>query len=183
MRIRIPMAILRSRVMFIVLALPCVCALASASTADSSTAGTGAGPEIRATLCGPVLSPLVGSQPTLPWLDGPVADNPPARIVSIPAGPRSATLVAAGLICLGAFGSLRSLKRSHLGSTPEWYSTSGPKQVGHATPIDLEFPVRVPVTFESVTIEPVLAIIFNLRIPIAIRPPTTSPRGPPCGAA
>lgn len=163
----------------------------SASGALSPQAADAAAPLVHATLCGEGLSPLVGSQLHKAWLDSPIdaaaapaigGGSMPGGVVTLPGGPSSSSLVAAGLLCLGAVGGLRSLRKAHFGSVPEWYSTSGPQQIGHATPIDFDFPVLEIRPFE--TVEPLATLRFAAPLDIDISPQRerltlVSPRGPP----
>lgn len=85
-----------------------------------------------------------------PWLEEPLPLVPSAvpavgsapctgEVLTLPPGPDSATLL---LWAFGGFGVWhlgRSARKLHLGMLPEWYHTGGPAQVGHATPLDLEF--------------------------------------------
>lgn len=69
--------------------------------------------------------------------DAAVADGP---VLEMPAPPSSLALVLSGLLSLGAYQSLRCLKRLnwHV-AVPDWYHTGGPAQVGATTPIDIDF--------------------------------------------
>jgi hypothetical protein len=60
-------------------------------------------------------------------------------VLSVPAGPGSASLFLFALGGLGAWNLGRSARKLHLGCLPEWYHSGGPRQVGHATPLDLDF--------------------------------------------
>ncbi|MCC6360789.1 MAG: hypothetical protein IT450_18785 [Phycisphaerales bacterium] len=163
----------------------------SASGALSPQASDAAAPLVHATLCGEGLSPLVGSQLHKAWLDSPIdaaaaptigGGSTPGGVVTLPGGPSSSSLVAAGLLCIGAFGGLRSLRKAHFGSLPEWYSTSGPQQIGHATPIDFDFPVLEIRPFESV--EPLVPICDGVLPRVTAKSQRNhltrvSPRAPP----
>ena len=62
------------------------------------------------------------------------------NVLELPPGPSSATLFLSALAGFGAWHLGRSARKFHLIShLPEWYHTGGPVQVGHATPLDLEF--------------------------------------------
>ena len=63
-----------------------------------------------------------------------------SEIRQVPPPPSSAALALCALATLGAYQGGRSLRRVHfVGGVPEWYHYGGPAQVGHATPLDLEF--------------------------------------------
>jgi len=58
---------------------------------------------------------------------------------TIKAPPSSLSLFLSGLLTLGAFQITRSSKNLNFDQLPSWYHTGGPVQVGHATPLDLDF--------------------------------------------
>lgn len=94
----------------------------------------------------------------------PVAAAPDAdAFQDLPPAPSSMALVLSALASLGAYQGVRSLKRLHLSFTPDWYHTGGPLQVGHATPLQLEFDhaALAICTFD----EPVARPAFAYRIP------------------
>jgi len=116
----------------------------------------------------------------------PVAAAPDADgFQELPPAPSSLALVLSALASLGAYQGARSLKRLHLSFTPDWYHTGGPLQVGHATPLQLEFDhaALAICTFD----EPVARPAFAYRIPREHRSRLQpqfllvieSPRGPP----
>lgn len=154
-------------------------------------------PLLQPTLCGPALS--AGAQG---WLtraprafDAAILDQlsraasssdaAPADgsgVVTLPPGPGSASLVACGLAVLGAVGGVRSLRKANFGPLPDWYSTSGPTQIGHATPLDPDFPVFAVRAFE--TVDPAVSIHPVDPVHVDISPQLgclghLSPRGPP----
>lgn len=177
---------------------------AAAAQDESVVSAAAPVPLLQPTLCGPALSAGVQrwlspaprlfdaalhdrlAVPSTDRVAGDAAigvpDADPSAVVTLPAGPGSASLVACGLVVLGAVGGLRSLRKAHFGSLPEWYSTSGPQQIGHATPIDFDFPVFEIRPFE--TVEPLVTLRFAAPLDIRISPQRerltlVSPRGPP----
>lgn len=143
---------------------------------------------INLTLCGPDLTPLVrvctrDVMRLHAGIDTGIVDSGSAgAVVPLPPGPGSASLVACGLALLSAVGGLRTLRRAHFGPLPEWYSTTGPRQIGHATPLDLESPVFLQRAFE--TVDP--AVTLDSVEPIEVDPfprlerlTRTRPRAPP----
>jgi len=101
----------------------------------------------------------------------------------LPPAPSSMALVLSALASLGAYQGARSLKRLHLGITPDWYHTGGPVQVGHATPLDLEFGPPAECVLDEPVRSPVLAYRLprercsRLRLQLFLS--VESPRGPP----
>ncbi|MCC6360785.1 MAG: hypothetical protein IT450_18765 [Phycisphaerales bacterium] len=152
-----------------------------------------AAPVVSVTLCGDAFSPWIrlGSaaaaarrtELAAALADAFAADEP--AVVPLPPGPGSAALVACGLALLSAVGGLRSLRKAHFGTLPEWYSTSGPRQIGHATPLDLESPAFLERAFETVdpavTLDSAEPIDVDLSPHLAYIAPTR-PRGPPTHA-
>jgi len=72
----------------------------------------------------------------------PDAPAPPAQTMGVgelPPSPDSATLCVSALAGFGLWQLGRSARKLHWGALPDWYHTAGPVQVGHATPLDLEF--------------------------------------------
>jgi len=65
--------------------------------------------------------------------------SPAGEVVSLPPGPGSASLFLSALAGFGVWHLGRSVRKVHFGALPEWYHSGGPAQVGHATPLDLEF--------------------------------------------
>lgn len=63
----------------------------------------------------------------------------PLESRTLPAVPDSAVLCLSAFASLGVWQLGRSVRKLHLSFTPEWYHDGGPTQVGHATPLDLEF--------------------------------------------
>ncbi|GMU81552.1 MAG: hypothetical protein AMXMBFR47_14230 [Planctomycetota bacterium] len=160
------------------------------STSDRSAS---VAPIVNVTLCGEALSPLISlgsaeaparrAEFAVALADDSAADEP--AVVALPPGPGSAALVACGLALLSAVGGLRSLRKAHFGPLPEWYSTSGPRQIGHATPLDLESPAFLQRAFE--TVDP--AVTLDSAGPIDVdlssqlsRITLARPRAPPCAA-
>jgi hypothetical protein len=74
----------------------------------------------------------------LPDLPSPSPESR-AQIRELPPAPGSAALCLWALGGLGMWHLGRSARKIHLGTMPEWYHTGGPTQVGHVTPLDLEF--------------------------------------------
>ncbi len=149
-----------------------------------------AAPVVRVTLCGEAFSPWIrlGSaaaaarraELAAALADASAADEP--AVVPLPPGPGSAALVACGLALLGAVGGLRSLRKAHFGPLPEWYSTSGPRQIGHATPLDLESPAFLQRAFE--TVDPAVTLDSAGPIDVDLSPQLSRitlsrPRAPP----
>lgn len=168
--------------------------LAQRTPAFSSSDGSApTAPIPNVTLCGEALSPLIslGSAEAAARraelaaaLAGASAADEPA-VVPLPPGPGSAALVACGLALLTAVGGLHSLRKAHFGPLPEWYSTSGPRQIGHATPLDLESPAFLERAFETVdpavTLDSVEPIDVDLSSQLS-RITLARPRAPPCAA-
>lgn len=127
-------------------------------------------PAITLTLCGREFSPLVGvsiheiARVRADLHMGVAEPGSADAVVSLPPGPGSASLVACGLALLSAVGGLRSLRKAHFGPLPEWYSTYGPRQIGCATPLDLESPAFLQRAFE--TVDP--AVTFDSVEPIDV---------------
>ena len=81
----------------------------------------------------------------------------------LPPAPSSISLVLSALASLGAYHGARSLKRLHFDFTPEWYHSGGPAQIGHATPLQLEF-VRATLAICPYDI-PISGPVWTCRIP------------------
>lgn len=64
---------------------------------------------------------------------------PAPHVLELPAAPNSAALVLSAMLTLGAWQVLRSASHLHLAPLPDWYHPGGPKQIGHVTPLDLNF--------------------------------------------
>jgi hypothetical protein len=79
---------------------------------------------------------------SLPPPTGHIDPNPqldePGRTVNLPGGPDSATLLLPALLGFGAWQIGRSARKLHFGQVPDWYNEHA-TQVGHATPLSLEF--------------------------------------------
>ena len=109
--------------------------------------------------------------------------DPPAAQPENPSAPSSLTLVLSGVLSLGAFQGVRSIKKLHLAALPEWYHTGGPAQVGHATPFDLQFDALPECAFQQPVEAPAPAwhILRERRTPLRCQTfvPLAAPRGPP----
>ncbi len=113
------------------------------------------------------------------------AAPPVTPVVAAPAPPGSLTLVLSAAASLGALHGVRSIKRLQLSALPDWYHTGAPRQIGPATPLDLEpgalpacafaVPVLRPSRF-SPPREPQLRP--RSAVPVLVR----SPRAPPAYA-
>ena len=125
------------------------------------------------------LTPIGLSHSTSDARQGPVIEMPPA--------PDSAVLCLSALAGLGVWHLGRSARKLNFGVLPEWYHTNGPAQVGHTTPLDLEFSyAALPLCrFESPdTDEPpppswlrLVELIEGSYCQYSL--PVTAPRGPP----
>lgn len=60
-----------------------------------------------------------------------------SRVLEVPEAPGSLQLVLSALISAGAWQLTRSAKHLHF-TAPDWYHTGGARQVGHATPLELD---------------------------------------------
>jgi hypothetical protein len=100
----------------------------------------------------------------------------------LPPGPSSLALGLGALGCLGAYQLGRSVKKIHLGALPDWYHPDA-VQVGHVTPLPLDFGALPVCVFD----EPVVVPAFASRIPRELCSRlrshflllVESPRGPP----
>ncbi|MEW6252467.1 MAG: hypothetical protein AB1716_17655 [Planctomycetota bacterium] len=98
--------------------------------------------------------------------------------------PGSLALVLSALAGLGAFQGARSIKKVHFSAVPDWYHTAAP-QVGHATPLSLDFDVvALPVCVFDVPTpspRPVARCHWADPPPLITQniPPNRIPRGPP----
>lgn len=146
-----------------------------------------ASPAAEACSLAPARAALSGaSEPGWPACLAPEAapPAPPAVVAELPPAPDSAALCLSALAGFGVWQLGRSARRLHLGVLPDWYHTDA-VQVGHATPLDLEFnhAALAICAFE----EPVARPAFSDRIPrelcSRLQPqfflPIESPRGPP----
>jgi hypothetical protein len=86
-------------------------------------------------LCGTGQWPVQSAPPVLP---GDLADRTSATVTDLPPAPSSLALVLSALASFGAYQGIRSLKRLHLGTLPDWYHADA-VQIGHTTPLRLEF--------------------------------------------
>ena len=122
------------------------------------------------------------------------AAAPPAQTTGVgelPPSPDSATLCVSALAGFGLWQLGRSARKLHWGALPDWYHTAGPVQVGHATPLDLEFSLaalpacvfdapavvsKPPCCSERLRDEPYKRLLSQTILL------TAEPRGPPmCG--
>lgn len=166
--------ILKSVVFVLVLALARA-AYADLATSHVAARGVPAGaapPAADARLVAPVLAPLLAAAD--PGLLPPVAAEPAPRapaagVGELPPAPDSAALCLSALAGFGVWQLGRSARKLHLGALPDWYHTDA-VQVGHATPLDLEF---------SLSAMP--ACVFDAPV-AAIEPPSRSAwlRNEPC---
>lgn len=118
------------------------------------------------------------------------------EVLTLPADRSSASLFLSALAGLGLWQLGRSAKNLHLGALPEWYHDGGPTQVGHATPLDLEFSLAaMPVCpFDSLVKQqpPIIPLLLERQwwihetVVFVVKsrhiPPTIDPRGPPFSA-
>ncbi|MEW6200328.1 MAG: hypothetical protein AB1601_16885 [Planctomycetota bacterium] len=89
----------------------------------------------QSSLCGTGQWPVQSAPSVLP---GDLAGGPSRTVTDLPPAPSSLALVLSALASFGAYQGVRSLKRLHLGALPDWYHADA-VQVGHATPLRLEF--------------------------------------------
>ena len=100
----------------------------------------------------------------------------------LPPGPGSLALGLGALGCLGAYQFGRSVKKINFGALPAWYHSDA-IQVGHITPLSLDFSALPACVFD----EPVVVPAITSRIPRELRSRShsqfllliESPRGPP----
>lgn len=93
--------------------------------------------------------------------------------------PSSLSLALCALVSLSAAHVARSLRKVHFGVAPEWYSTSGPQQVGYSTPFELGAASICIAPFESLVLTPQLIARRPLTADhIPAPPPASSPRSP-----
>lgn len=122
--------------------------------------------------------------------EGSVDDQgvPVGDVLALPAGPSSIELVLCALGSLGAWHLSRSARKLSIDFAPEWYHAGGPQQVGHATPLDLDYDfgspalcwLDVPVATGSLAPHPsrfVPDLIQRLRQQAHVA--AAVPRGPP----
>jgi len=114
--------------------------------------------------------------------------SPTAEITAhVPAPPSGLALGLSALASLGAYRAGRSLRKLHLGALPDWYHPGGAVQIGHATPLDLEFAAPPACAFAQPAAPPPVARPFwdvGWGFRAQCIPCTAVPRGPPlssCG--
>ena len=99
--------------------------------------------EVSAEAAGQLLSNVFdGQQEYWPVVTSAAAAQTPdatAPVLTLPPGPDSATLFLLALSGVGVWQLGRTTRRLNVGFVPEWYHTGGPTQIGHATPLDLDF--------------------------------------------
>jgi hypothetical protein len=86
---------------------------------------------------------------TTTLLPVPVADGKRNTVQRLPGAPSSLQLVLTAFGTLGAWQLTRSARKVHLSNLPAWYHAEGAVQVGHTTPLDLDFtllPICCPET-------------------------------------
>jgi hypothetical protein len=92
------------------------------------------------------------------------------------------------LASLGAYRAGRSLRKLHLGTLPDWYHPGGAVQIGHATPLDLEFLAPPICAFaQPAAPPPLVRPVWDVGwvCPAQCIQCTAVPRGPPlssCGS-
>lgn len=107
----------------------------------------------------------------------------------VPAPPGGSQMVLSGLLVLGSFQCLRSVKGLQWAAVPEWYHLDGPLQIGHRTALDLDFGFapavlavgEQPPTYHS-TIHQRLGQTFRAPRLKHIALPISGPRAPPVAA-
>ena len=117
-----------------------------------------------------------------------LAGSPAAEIRELPPLSDSTALFASALAGLGVWQLGRSARKLHISHLPDWYHANAP-QVGHATPLDLEFSLSaLPPCQFAAPVAPGDARPspwWRLRLEERQRPPsqsillTADPRGPP----
>lgn len=112
-----------------------------------------------------------------------------SAVEQLPASPNSLWLGLTTILGIGAFHIGRAVKHVGVaGDLPEWYHASGVQQIGHATPLPLEFNVDsgiwvLPYPVAIVDIPNRLSV--RSAPPIELKPTRTvvleveAPRGPP----
>jgi hypothetical protein len=114
------------------------CPPVTASVSDHTTAQASVGHGARGVPLGAVRTPPWSSLEPDGQAESSVQLNETGRTVKLPGGPGSATLVLPALLGFGAWQIGRSARKLHFGHVPEWYCEHA-TQVGHATPLSLEF--------------------------------------------
>jgi hypothetical protein len=128
----------------------------------------------------------------LPWSQGVLPAAPPVQdapslvpqVRTLPPAPDSAALCLSALAGFGVWQLGRSARKLHFGALPSWYHADV-VQVGHSTPLDLEFSLAAmpACAFDAPAPQPA----FAYRIPRELRSRlrsqffllVESPRGPP----
>ena len=107
------------------------------------------------------------------------------NVIQAPPAPGSAALFMWAVGGLGVWHLGRSARKIHFGDLPEWYHAGGPVQVGHATPLDLEFSTNaLPVCAFAVPAGPQPILLRSWReAPLRVDSQqflrAVEPRGPP----
>jgi hypothetical protein len=104
-------------------------------------------------------------------------------VIQLPPAPSSVALAITGMLPMGAWQLVRSARKMHLGSLPDWYHASAPERIGHATLLDLQT-TDLPVCVLEIPAPPEPrftgfdreAVGFPL---LEYIPCATAPRGPP----
>jgi hypothetical protein len=100
----------------------------------------------------------------------------------LPPGPSSLALGLGALGCLGAYQVGRSVKKIHFGALPAWYHSDA-VQVGHVTPLPLNFGALPVCEFDEPVGRPALAHRIPREPGSRLRSQffllVESPRGPP----
>lgn len=105
---------------------------------------------------------------------------------SMPMPPGGSQMVLSGLLVLGSFQCVRSIRGLHLSSAPDWYHPGGPMQIGHHTVLDWEVgfaPVVLSISDEPTAYLPQLHhwLGRNFQAPrlMSFALPVLGPRAPP----
>ncbi len=103
--------------------------------------------------------------------------------------PSSAAMFFTAMLSLGALHVFRHPPSLHLSALPSWYHTGGAVQVGHVTPLDLDFQSLTLCVFDlafrgvedRAVIYGAVADQVNRLLPQVFLSPA-APRGPPLDA-
>lgn len=109
----------------------------------------------------------------------------------LPAAPDSATLCLTALAGIGVWHLGRSVRKADYSALPEWYHTNAPRQIGYATPFELDCRLAPSRTDVALRPEPPQAdsalLLWALDPQATLKPllvlsSTADPRGPPAHA-
>lgn len=106
------------------------------------------------------------------------------QLVALPPAPNSSVLVMFALGGLGVWQLGSSARKWQWHAAPEWFSTHGPQQIGHATVLDLSFAL-LPVYPNSevrLSIAPSRCVALFEEgpvYPLDVYLNASTPRGPP----